>query len=641
MRPADEGLGPSLRRLTATAIGLGLVLLAIRVNLWYVSPGVREELRLAGGFTRAVYYDTVYVVGLTLVFALAMVAWAGQPRVRRILHAVYRAVALFSVLLGFMNIRAVAELGRPMSYQWLYYSHFFQSLDTYNALSTIVTWKWPLKALTVCAAMLLAELVAAFMLLRMTRAGSGRAALAGSACVLAGALALGRWSGHDGSDSTPIQNPVVALAGSAIHADDSPVLAHMPTPVGPEDFLTVAERSPRLATGGHVDGFPGTSHGVRDVVIVVMESVPAEYLGAYGATYGATPELDSLQAGSRRYTNIYAHAPSTTNSLLAILLSVYPWHTFRPVTRVHPDIALPSLSTELERQGYRTGFFNAEDNRFQRAGEFLDGRFDAVTDYRNFPCTEAERKREGSDHCAVKTFEKWLDSTRARPFLAVLWTAQTHFPYTSTRPVRVPPGSDSVATRFQRYLGGLRDSDRAVGDIFRLLEQRQLVDSTLVVVLGDHGEAFGQHGHELHRDLFEEEAHIPLLLINRRLFRGESDSLVAGMIDIAPTIMDLLGLPSAWSWQGRSLFDRAQTGRVYLFAPYSGLFGLREGDRKLILDDASRKPPQVYNLRADPGEKHNLARSAPEFVRAGRERLAAWVQYQDRFFERVFAATRR
>jgi len=125
------------------------------------------------------------------------------------------------------------------------------------------------------------------------------------------------------------------------------------------------------------------------------------------------------------------------------------------------------------------------------------------------------------------------------------------------------------------------------------------------------------------------------------LFRGETDSLVGGMVDVAPTIMDILDLPMPGSWQGRSLFDPAHSGRAYLFGPYSGLFGLREGDRKLILDDASRKPPQLYDLRHDPHEQRNIASEAPEVISTGRERLAAWVQYQDRFFERILAGPGR
>lgn len=638
MRRADKGLSVSLTRLAGTGAALAVVLVAIRAYMRYRSPELSTSMRLAGGPGATILFDLIYVAGVTSVFAVALLLTRRRPRVCAVLPTVFRGVALISVLLALINIRALAELSRPLSYQWLYYSHFFRSLDTYNALSTVLSWEWPLQALAVCGMFLVAEFVAFRVLSPAVSRPVWRRALLWSALPVGlGLLAGYRWVARPGRDLAYLQNPVVALLASAIHASDRPVLARTVTPVGPEDFLTVAERSATQTSLSRAKGHAPADPAVRNVVIVVLESVAAQYVGAYGATHGVTPELDSLRRGGRLYANIYAHGPSTTNSLLALLLSIYPWHTFRPVTRVHPTIELPSLSSELKRRGYRTGFFAAEDNRFQRADEFLAGRFDVVTDYTDFPCDQQESTAEGSDHCAVRTFEEWLDAPPAGPFLAVLWTGQTHWPYMVTPRARVPHTADSVATRFRRYLEALRESDRAVGGMLRLLDRRHLLDSTLVVVLGDHGEAFGQHGHQVHRDLFEEEVHIPLLFINQRLFRGETDSLVGGMVDVAPTIMDLLDLPMPGSWQGRSLFDPAHSGRAYLFGPYSGLFGLREGDLKLILDDASRKPPQLFDLRDDPHEQRNIASEAPEVISTGRERLAAWVQYQDRFFERILA----
>lgn len=642
MKRVDEEVSFSLTRLASASAALGLVLLSIRAYMRYGAPELKTPMRLAGGPVATVYYDVVYVAGMTLMFALALLLARNSPRVRGFLHAVFRGAALFSVLLALINIRAIAELGRPLSYQWLYYSHFFRSLDTYNALSTVLSWQWPAQALAVCALMLVAEYLVLRALTKVVGRPFFRVLVYWSALPIGLGLTLGgRWIARPGRDRAALQNPAVALLNSAIHANERPVLGHTATPVGPEDFLTFGERSVTPASSAHAAWSPRANPAVRNVIIVVLESVAAQYVGAYGAGYGATPELDTLRRGGRLYTNIYAHGPSTTNSLLALLLSIYPWHTFRPVTRVHPTIALPSLGSELKRRGYRTGFFNAEDNRFQRADEFLAGRFDVVTDYQDFPCDQHEVEAAGNDYCAVRTFEEWLAASPTSPFLAVLWTGQTHWPYLVTSRAQVPHTADSAATRFRRYLEALRESDRAVGDMLRLLHQRHLLDSTLVVVLGDHGEAFGQHGHYVHRDLFEEEVHIPLLFINRRLFHGETDSLVGGMVDVAPTVMDLLGLPLPWSWQGRSLFDPGHSGRAYLFGPYSGLFGYREGDRKLILDDASRQSPQLYDLAEDPTERRNVAANAPEVVDKGRERLAAWVQYQDRFFERVLAARGR
>jgi arylsulfatase A-like enzyme len=112
-----------------------------------------------------------------------------------------------------------------------------------------------------------------------------------------------------------------------------------------------------------------------------------------------------------------------------------------------------------------------------------------------------------------------------------------------------------------------------VRKLLRQLEERGLLNSTLVVVSGDHGEAFGQG-------------------------------------------------------QGQSLFDSRRLGRVYLFGPYSGLFGYREGTRKLIHDPIANED-ELYDLASDPQETLNIAFRHPEAVQEGRERLAAWVQQLD------------
>lgn len=182
----------------------------------------------------------------------------------------------------------------------------------------------------------------------------------------------------------------------------------------------------------------------------------------------------------------------------------------------------------------------------------------------------------------------------------------------------------------------MREGDKAIGTVLAGLEETGLLDSTIVAVVGDHGEAFGQHGTIAHGNgVYEETVHVPLMLVNARLFHDEADSTVGGMIDLAPTLAELVGLPPAPTWQGRSLFARERSGRAYVFEPFSKfVFGMREGSRKILLNGTSGQP-ELYDLAVDPAERRSLHQRMPGVVEDGLDRLAAWVQYQDRFFEEI------
>ena len=630
---------PFLRRICCTGAVLALMLMALRAKLAFSRSDLRSPRRLLGALGAIMYQDIAYVAGLTALFIGLCLLTGHRHRMQRLNAAVFAAAACISLAFGFINVRAVAELGQPINYQWLYYSNFMRSLDTYTALSALVSWKWAGTVAIGCLVLLLAAYGMSRGALWKSPNSSIRQVRNPAVGALVAYLALG-WS-CSGVEWSPakVRNPVVAMLTSFLDAEDNPVLARMPTAFGAQDFMTAAER------GAVASKTPYTARardaGVRNVLVIVLESVGAHYVSGFGAASPeVTPELQHYQRWARRFPNFYAHQPSTTHSLIALLLSAFPPHSFRAVTREHPDIALPSISGALRQRGYRTAFLNAYDNRFQAADLFLSHReFDLVSDALTGSCIVSTETRP--DECMFGNLMQWISRDSLQPFFAVAWTAQTHFPYLASRspfgqkiasrvaPSRAP--TEYLNVRFTRYLRALHETDRALGRLFRLLEQRGLLDSTLIVILGDHGEAFGQHGHMFHRLLYEEEVRIPLLLVNRRLFHGEVDSVLGGTVDVASTVMDLLGEPLPGEWQGRSLFDPERSGRVYLFGPYSGLFSFREGSRKLIYNPIANAS-ELYDLSADPQEMLNLAGENPELVRSARERLAAWVQYQEGFY---------
>jgi Sulfatase len=214
----------------------------------------------------------------------------------------------------------------------------------------------------------------------------------------------------------------------------------------------------------------------------------------------------------------------------------------------------------------------------------------------------------------------------AKAFFAMLMTNMSHYPYT----VIGEPTHYQSNEALNRYLSALRTSDQAIGDIVNYLKASGHLDSTLIVIVSDNGEAFGQHGNLLHASgIFEENMRIPLIMINRQLFRATTSMTVGGVTDIAPTIFDILGIPLPASWQGHSLFSNARPERVYFFCPWNGfLFGYREKDTKVIFNARSGEF-SVYDLSLDREEKTNIADRLPSIKESAIQHLAAWVQYQN------------
>jgi len=228
------------------------------------------------------------------------------------------------------------------------------------------------------------------------------------------------------------------------------------------------------------------------------------------------------------------------------------------------------------------------------------------------------------DACSGKEVNEWLSQDTTKPFFCIMWTYQTHYPYFfKNKKINYEPGD----TVLNRYLNALHYSDSVLGNIIENLKQAHLFESTLIVVIGDHGEAFGRHDQITHcRKIYEENLHIPCILINPFL-KEERKSEIGGMIDIAPTIMSLLGFESPLEWQGEDLFAKTKSSRVFFFAPWSDyLFGYREGNFKYIYN-ATKNETEIYDLKNDPQEKYNLAKENYKKIQISHKRLAGWIQY--------------
>jgi arylsulfatase A-like enzyme len=158
------------------------------------------------------------------------------------------------------------------------------------------------------------------------------------------------------------------------------------------------------------------------------------------------------------------------------------------------------------------------------------------------------------------------------------------------------------------------------------------------VVVGDHGEAFGQHKQYGHGTaIYEENMKVPLYLINPVLFNGKRKNDIAGMKDLAPTALSILNIEIPEIWQGRNILTTSSDEAFY-FAPWSDyLFGYRKGSMKYIFNE-TRNTVEIYDLSTDPAEKSNLYHQmGNEHLNDIRLRVAEWVQYQDKFVKKLLS----
>jgi arylsulfatase A-like enzyme len=213
----------------------------------------------------------------------------------------------------------------------------------------------------------------------------------------------------------------------------------------------------------------------------------------------------------------------------------------------------------------------------------------------------------------------------------MIWTVQGHYPYFFA----TEEEDFGVANiSFNRYLNTMKHNDELIGAVMKSLKDRGLDDSTLVVVTGDHGEAFGQHGQFGHgTSIYEENLRVPLYFINSTLFHGERKQDIAGMKDLATTVFSIINVDKPEIWQGRDLMS-TNSNEVFYFAPWSDyLFGYRKENMKYIFNE-TQNTIEVYDLNLDPEEKINLFdKTTNEEIEHARYRVAAWVQFQNKFFK--------
>lgn len=346
-----------------------------------------------------------------------------------------------------------------------------------------------------------------------------------------------------------------------------------------------------------------------NVLIVTIDTLRADRLGVHGAGQAAvaTPNIDALAREGAWATNATVHAPLTRPSHVSLFTGRYPdEHGIRD--NVSPPLAadVPVLAEGFKRDGFATAAFVASVVVDRQSG--LARGFDLYSD-RFAP--GADRK---PGDVVVSEAAAWLKGRRK--FFAWVHLYDPHAPY-------LPPGRYAAEYRDRPYDGTVAWSDELMGRLVSALRDAGTLDSTLVIVTSDHGEALGEHGEDVHGYfVYEATLHVPLVIRGPGVKPGTRIDGLARTVDLYSTIQEMTGR-TVEAVSGRSLAPALRTGGALADEPsfaeslvpllhygWSDLRSVRDGRWKYILAPKE----ELYDLQNDPGELRNLA--AAEAARA-------------------------
>jgi arylsulfatase A-like enzyme/Flp pilus assembly protein TadD len=325
------------------------------------------------------------------------------------------------------------------------------------------------------------------------------------------------------------------------------------------------------------------------VVLISVDTLRADRLSCYGHSKVRTPHLDELARGGTLFSRVNSPAPLTLPAHMSLLSSTYPFR--HGVEENGQQIAggAVTLPGVLKTRGYRTAAFIG--------GYVLDARFglnqgfdvyDSPFHLSPHPGEEPPEIKRPAE-AVLKTAGDWIKAESGHAVFVFIHLYDVHQPYSH--------GS---------YDGEVAYVDRAIGK-FRHDLAAQLKDA-LIILTSDHGESLGEHGEDTHGYfIYQSTLWAPLIVhwpTGSHPVRVDDG---ASLIDIAPTVLDFLGVPAPTGFQGRSLMKTADA-LVYSESLYArdhlgcgALRAIRVGRYKYI----EAPKPELYDLDADPGELHN------------------------------------
>jgi arylsulfatase A-like enzyme len=410
-----------------------------------------------------------------------------------------------------------------------------------------------------------------------------------------------------------IWSPIIRYAAHERTLLTSALVHGLPAP-RPPDIPRFASHEPDVPQTPLPEG-PHRANA--DVVLITIDALRADHVGAYGYPRPTTPNIDALARRGVRFERAYTQAPHTSFSVASMLTGKY----YPTIARLAPGDAHDPITEVLRRYGWKTAAFYPPavfyvDGHKLKAYQENNWRFEYV----KYEYLDAVQR--------LRQIEQFFASDK--PGKAFLWLHlfEPHEPYDAR------PGHDFGKKDIDRYDSEIAYTDAAVGKLVDYLERTR--PGAIIIITADHGEEFDEHGGRYHgTSLYEEQVRVPLIVV----VPGLQPHVVPGpveLIDLAPTILGLVDIPVPMRMRGTDLgpwlaVPSAPVNRLPpAFAEVAEQRMIAWGTEKLICK-MNWGYCEFYDLSADPHERKNLSEQAPDRAARLKRRLDSWLDDHVRF----------
>lgn len=393
--------------------------------------------------------------------------------------------------------------------------------------------------------------------------------------------------------------------------------------------------------------------GKYNIILYFFESTPHKYLDVKIKGRYVVDTWHRLARNSLNFNNHYANYPLSANALMTVFTSAYDLNSKDMVIEKYPDIKLTSLPQILKSHGYRTCLIHTGGLGYAGQKRFLRTRkLDTIIEYDQLIKSPPYNRQVGwgvDERAMIAPGVEFIERDRSRPFFMVFMPVNPHHPYaipdSRFRITGDPPDDADYRTKnWYNYLNSLYYSDVSLGMLVDELERRGLMENTLLFLFADHGEAFYQHKMNYNHPLFiyQENVHVPFLIYNRDLFpEARRFNGFTRHIDIAPTILDILGIQPPPEQEGISALSPHREQLALLHTSWKDDYmGVADQRWKYIVR-TSDGLEELYDMSEDPEEKKNVISRHPDIAVRYRDFVRKSRSYKDNYFNRILGKQAR